>query len=174
MFWCLELLVIPFSVPPFFFDSCRFIIFILAEHVLLTIRSIVDYFIPEIPDSVARAMVWKDVLSDLLRTEKFHEEMVCSTAATIDSQRFEEIPLPPLVVPHLWYFQNHKQVELVEHDSEDEDEGLDNEVGDPHTENFNNLLSNGKLSSLEMKEVKIKKRFPEESVDDGEPMASFK
>ena len=91
--------------------------------------------------------------------------MFCVVLMAVDMRRFD---------PNLWHFQNHKQVELNEYDSEDGDERLDNEVGDPHTENFNTLLSGGKLSSLEMKEVKIKRRFPEESVEDGEPMASFK
>jgi hypothetical protein len=47
----------------------RFLIFVIAEHIIFGIRFAIDYFVPDVPLRIARAMVWKDVMSESIKNE---------------------------------------------------------------------------------------------------------
>lgn len=62
------------------FDACactgrcwslasRFLTFVIAEHILLALRIALDAFIPDVPMNIARALAWRDIVSDELNKE---------------------------------------------------------------------------------------------------------
>ena len=49
----------------------RFVAFIIVEHFILLFKIIIDLIIPDVPKSISRAMVWKEVLKDdVLKQQK--------------------------------------------------------------------------------------------------------
>jgi hypothetical protein len=47
----------------------RFLVFILAEHLIFLFKFALDYFIPDVPKKIARALVWKEVLGDTIKNQ---------------------------------------------------------------------------------------------------------
>jgi len=49
--------------------EARFLIFAIAEHLMFGARILIDYLIPDVPKSVARAMLWKDYMYDKIKSD---------------------------------------------------------------------------------------------------------
>eukprot|EP00301_Raphidiophrys_heterophryoidea_P003519 c11587_g1_i1.p1 GENE.c11587_g1_i1~~c11587_g1_i1.p1 ORF type:complete len:942 (+),score=288.64 c11587_g1_i1:34-2859(+) len=52
----------------------RFLIFVVAEHLILFLKLGIDVFIPDVPKSIARAMVWKDVVGNIVKLDMEKEK----------------------------------------------------------------------------------------------------
>ena len=65
-----------------FWDDSRFVTFVIVEHFILFVKIAIDVIIPDIPRSISRALVWKEVIGNEV-LKKLKEEAAESGDITV-------------------------------------------------------------------------------------------